>query len=90
MDKKLFVTVFSTVFLAEIGDKTQLATLLYAADAKHGKWTVFLAAALALCVAAGIGVAAGEIVGKLVAPRTMQWIAGLAFIGIGCWTIARA
>jgi putative Ca2+/H+ antiporter (TMEM165/GDT1 family) len=90
MDKKLFVTVFSTVFLAEIGDKTQLATLLYAADAKHGKWTVFLAAALALCVAAAIGVAAGEVVGKFVAPKTLQWIAGLGFIGIGCWTIVRA
>jgi putative Ca2+/H+ antiporter (TMEM165/GDT1 family) len=90
MDKKLFATVFSTVFLAEIGDKTQLATLLYASDREHGKWTVFLAASLALCAAAALGVAAGEVVGRFVTPRTLQWIAGLGFVAIGCWTIARA
>jgi putative Ca2+/H+ antiporter (TMEM165/GDT1 family) len=90
MDKKLFLTVFSTVLLAEIGDKTQLATLLYASDAQHGKWTVFLAAALALCLAAGIGVAAGGLVGRFVSPQVLRWVAGLAFIAIGCWTIARA
>jgi putative Ca2+/H+ antiporter (TMEM165/GDT1 family) len=89
MDKKLFLTVFTTVFLAEMGDKTQLATLLYAADQRHGKWTVFCAAALALCLAAAIGVAAGELVGRHVSPKTLQWAAGLGFIAIGCWTIVR-
>ena len=90
MDKKLFLTVFTTVFLAEMGDKTQLATLLYAADQKHGKWTVFLAAALALCLAAGLGVAAGELIGRAVSPRALQWAAGLGFIALGCWTLLRA
>lgn len=90
MDKKLFLTVFTTVFLAEIGDKTQLATLLYAADQKHGKWTVFCASALALCLAAAIGVTVGELVGRQISPKTLQWVAGIGFIGIGCWTLMRA
>ena len=48
MDLRFFLTVFTTVFLAELGDKTQLATFLYASDAAHSKLTVFLGAASAL------------------------------------------
>jgi putative Ca2+/H+ antiporter (TMEM165/GDT1 family) len=73
-----------------MGDKTQLATLLFAADGTHGKWTVFLASALALCAAAAIGVAAGEVVGKYVSPAALRWIAGVGFIVIGGWTILRS
>jgi putative Ca2+/H+ antiporter (TMEM165/GDT1 family) len=90
MDPKLFATVFVTVFLAEMGDKTQLATMLYAADAKNGKWTVLAASALALCVVAAIGVAAGKLVGDRVPPRTLRWIAGTGFVAIGAWTIWKA
>jgi len=90
MDKKLFLTVLGTVFLAEMGDKTQLATLLFAADAKHGKWTVFAASALALCAAAAIGVAAGDAVGRFVPPNVLRWCAGVGFIVIGGWTLVRA
>ena len=56
MDIKVFLTVFAVVFLAELGDKTQLATLLFAADKEVSKLTVFAGASLALVVAAGIGV----------------------------------
>ena len=90
MEPKIFLTVFSTVLLAEMGDKTQLATLLFAADEKHEKWTVFLAAALALCLAAAIGVLAGAVVGRYVSPKLLTWIAGVGFIAIGVWTIAKA
>lgn len=89
MDWKLFATVFSTVFLAEIGDKTQLATMLYASDARHSKSTILLASMAALCIAAAIGVLAGSYVGRFVSPTTLRWIAGVGFILIGVWTLAR-
>ena len=55
MDAKLFGTVFTTVFLAELGDKTQLATLAFASDEKRSSWTVFLGAAAALVTSAALG-----------------------------------
>ena len=90
MDPKLFLTVFTTIFVAELGDKTQLATLLYAADARHPKLTVLAAAAAALVAAASIGVLAGSLVGRHVSPKALSWVAGLGFIAIGIWTITRA
>jgi putative Ca2+/H+ antiporter (TMEM165/GDT1 family) len=90
MDLKLLVTVFGTIFLAELGDKTQLATVLYAADAHSPKLTVFVGAAAALVLTSAIGVAAGSVIAEHVAPRTLSWVAGLGFISIGIWTIVRA
>ena len=90
MDWKLFLTVFGTVFLAEMGDKTQLATMLFASDAKNGKWAVFLGAALALCAVSAIGVLAGDIVSRYITPGTLRWIAGLGFVAIGVWTVWKA
>jgi putative Ca2+/H+ antiporter (TMEM165/GDT1 family) len=90
MDWKLFATVFGTVFLAELGDKTQLATLLYSADRPQAKWIVFAASASALVLAAAIGVMAGSTITKFVEPRMLQKIAGVAFILIGAWTIKSA
>jgi putative Ca2+/H+ antiporter (TMEM165/GDT1 family) len=87
---KLFLTVFATIFLAELGDKTQLATLLYAADAQNSRWVVFAAASLALMVAAGLGVLAGSLISRQVNPRVLSWVAGAGFILIGLWTIIRA
>jgi len=87
MDPKLFSTVFVTVFLAEIGDQTQLATLLYAAENRGGRPTVFAAAALALVLAAGIGVVAGDLISRTVSPRTLRWIAGVGFLVVGAWTL---
>lgn len=90
MDLKIFLTVFITIFIAEIGDKTQLATLLFAADKEVNKLTVFAGASLALIVAAGIGVLAGGIISHYVSEKYLHYIAGLGFIGIGLWTIFRA
>jgi putative Ca2+/H+ antiporter (TMEM165/GDT1 family) len=90
MDVRFFLTVFSTVFLAELGDKTQLATFLYASEGAHSKLTVFFAAASALVVTSAIGTALGAQVAQLAEPRTISRLAGLGFILIGLWTMARA
>lgn len=90
MDYKLFITVFGTVFLAELGDKTQLATMLYSADKPGAKWVVFGAAASALVLACAIGVLAGSTITKFVEPKMLQMIAGVAFVLIGAWTIKTA
>ncbi|RMH04789.1 MAG: UPF0016 family protein [Planctomycetota bacterium] len=90
MDPRLFLTVFATVFVAELGDKTQLATLLFAADRNAGRWTVFLAAALALIAASAIGVLAGGLVARHLDQRSLGVIAGVGFLGIGAWTLWRA
>jgi len=87
---KLFATVFATVFLAELGDKTQVATLLYAADKQAPRLMVFLASASALVVASGIAVLAGSWISVHVNPRTLSWVAGAGFILVGVWTIVRA
>ena len=82
-----FLSVFGTVFLAEIGDKTQLATMLFAADAKSGKWWVFLGSASALVLAAGIGVLVGAQLERFVSPRALKIAAGIGFIAVGVWTL---
>ena len=58
-DWKLLVAVFSTIFIAEIGDKTRLATILYASGAEYGKLTVFLGSSLALVLTSALGVLVG-------------------------------
>ena len=90
MGYKLFGTVFLTVFLAELGDKTQLATFLYAADAENPKRIVFAASALALVLSSLIGVTAGSMVSEYVDARLISRIAGVGFIMIGVWTLLRA
>jgi putative Ca2+/H+ antiporter (TMEM165/GDT1 family) len=84
---RAFFSVFVTVFLAEIGDKTQLATMLFASEAKVSKWVVFAGSALALVLAAGIGVLVGAQLERFVAPRTLKLVAGIGFIAIGLWTL---
>ena len=90
MDLKLFATVFGTVFLAELGDKTQLSTMLFAASPDHGKLTVFLGAALALVASSALGVFAGELIGDRLNPRVLSRVAALGFIAVGVWTFMRA
>ncbi len=87
MDLKLFATVFGTIFVAELGDKTQLATLLYASNAAHPKLTVVAASATALVLTSALGVLAGSFVADYVNPRVMRWIAGLGFIAVGLWVL---
>jgi putative Ca2+/H+ antiporter (TMEM165/GDT1 family) len=82
--------VFGTVFLAELGDKTQLATLLFASRAGTSLLGVFLAASLALVAATALGVLAGAAIASHVRPRSFSYVAGVGFILIGIWTIWRA
>jgi putative Ca2+/H+ antiporter (TMEM165/GDT1 family) len=87
MDIRLFVTVFATIFVAELGDKTQLATVLYASDASHPKLTVFAASAGALVLSAGLGVLGGAVIAEYVSPRMLRWVAGAGFIAVGAWVL---
>ena len=90
MDYKILLTVFTTVFIAELGDKTQLATLLFAADKQVSKISVFMGASLALIVASAIGVLAGSIISQYISERHLHYVAGAGFIAIGVWTLVRA
>ena len=89
MDFKALLTVFATVFMAELGDKTQLATVLFAADAKHNPWLIFVASSAALVCAAGLGVLAGGW-SRQVDTRMLSIVAGIGFIAIGAWTVIAA
>ncbi len=90
MEIKLLATVFGTIFLAELGDKTQLATLLFAARQGSSLGTVFIAASSALVAATAIGVVAGAIVSNYVDPRYLSYVAGTGFVLVGIWTIWQA
>lgn len=90
MDLRVLSTVFASVLIAELGDKTQFATMLFAADKEVSKLTVFIGAALALVVTSAIGVAAGSIVSQYVSEKTLQYVAGIGFIAIGLWTLVKA
>ena len=90
MELKLFITVFVTVFLAELGDKTQLATFLFASHEEVSKLTVFVGASLALVTAAGIGVVAGSAISHYISAKTLHYVAGIGFVAIGVWTLVKA
>jgi putative Ca2+/H+ antiporter (TMEM165/GDT1 family) len=87
MEWKIFLTVFGSVFIAEMADKTQLVTLLFATDKDVSKWTVFFGSASALVLTSAIGVIAGALLAQVVSVKTMSVIAGSGFILIGLWTL---
>jgi len=90
MDLKIFATVFASVFVAELGDKTQLATMLFASDKEVSKLTVFLGSALALVVSSAIGVAVGAVLSNYVSEKLLSTVAGLGFVVIGGITLYNA
>ena len=85
---KSYVLVFASVFLAELGDKTQLATLVYAASPDVSRAGIFLAAATALVLSSLLAVIVGAQLGAWLDPRHLRTIAGLAFVAIGIWMLA--
>jgi putative Ca2+/H+ antiporter (TMEM165/GDT1 family) len=82
MDWRLLATTFITILFAELGDKTQLATLSFASGTSS-RWAVFAGASLALLVTSGMAVLAGDALGRFVSPTLLRRIAGASFIGIG-------
>lgn len=90
MDWKIFAVIFMSVFIAELGDKTQLATMLFASDKVVSKYIVFLAASSALIVATAIGVLAGSLFSEYINEKYLHYIAGLGFILIGVFTLYKA
>lgn len=87
MEWKLFATVFASIFVAELADKTQLVTLLFAANREVSKWVVFSGAASALVLTSALGVAAGALLAQVISVRSMSLIAGIGFMLIGAWTL---
>ena len=82
MDWPALAYTFGLVFLAEMGDKTQLATLTLAAGGSS-RWLVFIAAASALVASSAVAVLAGEAVSRVVPPVWLHRIAGVAFLVLG-------
>ena len=85
----VLVSTFTTVFVAELGDKTQLATLLLSAQS-GAPWLVFLGAATALIASSLVGVLVGRWLAQVLPPERLQLMAGVLMIGLGLWLGAQA
>jgi putative Ca2+/H+ antiporter (TMEM165/GDT1 family) len=86
---RLFIAAFASVFVAELGDKTQLATMALSGGASGARtrFVVFLGAALALVATSAIGVLAGAAVGRFVSPAMLRRIGGVLFLVMGAWML---
>lgn len=79
--------VFASVFLAELGDKTQLATLMFATNDKLSKIGVFAASSLALVLSVFLAVIFGNQISAYISPEKLKVIAGFGFVFIGVWML---
>ena len=82
MDFRVLITTFGVIFLAEMGDKTQLAAMTMAAQTKK-PWAVFVGASLALAAVSALGVIVGSAIGEYVPLEWVKRVAAVAFILIG-------
>ena len=82
MDLRVMLTTFGIIFLAEMGDKTQLAAMTMSAQTKK-PWAVFIGASVALAAVSAIGVLVGGVVGEYVPLEWVKRVAAVAFIVIG-------
>jgi Ca2+/H+ antiporter, TMEM165/GDT1 family len=82
MDLRILLTTFGVIFLAEMGDKTQLAAMTMAAETKK-PWAVFIGASVALAAVSALGVLVGAVLGNYVPLEWVKRIAAIAFIVIG-------
>jgi putative Ca2+/H+ antiporter (TMEM165/GDT1 family) len=85
---QLWLVTFLTVFVAEMGDKTQLATLLISAQSKS-PWAIFFGSASALVTASLLSVALGGSLGQVIPAAWLEWLAGLGFLAIGSYVLWR-
>jgi putative Ca2+/H+ antiporter (TMEM165/GDT1 family) len=81
------LAIFATVFLAELGDKTQLATLLFASGRETAPLTVFFAAAAALVLSTAVAVILGVAAERYLTMVPLKLIAGIGFVVLGLWTV---
>jgi len=88
MDWKLFTATFGTIFLAELGDKTQFAAIAASAQSKTVT-EILLAVVLALALAGILGVLAGKVLAQFLNPEILRWISGAMFIGMGLWILLK-
>jgi Ca2+/H+ antiporter, TMEM165/GDT1 family len=82
MDLRVLFTTFGIIFLAEMGDKTQLAAMTMAAQTKR-PWAVFIGASVALAAVSALGVIVGSVIGDYIPLLWVKRIAAIAFIAIG-------
>ncbi|HZN09511.1 MAG TPA: TMEM165/GDT1 family protein [Pyrinomonadaceae bacterium] len=82
MDLRVMLTTLGIIFLAEMGDKTQLAAMTMSAQTKK-PWAVFIGASVALAAVSAIGVLVGGVIGQYVPLEWVKRVAALAFIVIG-------
>ena len=82
IDWRTLASTFGAVFVAELGDKTQLATMSMSAGTAS-KGTVFVASALALCTSSALAVLAGGVVSRFISPLWLRRIAGAVFVALG-------
>ena len=85
---KALLVMFITVFLAELGDKTQLATVLFASGRELSPWLIFLASASALVASAAVAVVVGTMAAQHLALLPLKLIAGVGFVALGMWTLS--
>lgn len=88
---RLFLTTFGAIFLAELGDKTQLATMAFSSDAgsTNARWMVFAGSAAALVTTSALGVVFGGATARIIQPVWLNRAAGALFVGLGAWMLWR-
>jgi putative Ca2+/H+ antiporter (TMEM165/GDT1 family) len=88
MDWKLFFATFVTIFLAELGDKTQFAAMAAGSKSdENSLWPILLAVVLALGLAGTLGVFFGKALASFLNPNFIQYLSGSLFILVGLWIL---
>lgn len=86
-----FLKAFVMIFLAELGDKTQLAALTATAEAPESKWLIFAGSALALIVTSLLAVLCGDLLSKIpCCGKVVKFVAGGVFILFGIISLVEA